>query len=241
MVVLAHTTDPPKAEKGARIMRKFAIVLVCLVAFMSYAWAEEAPKPATAQSGQPFTPEQRVRAQAAVKQLSNVVKGAVEQPVSQQAPAEAAAENTLQKKTMTDVADKALDLAANMVTSVVSKMEAVAPKIWKILVVQQYVKGATLLITPWGIVLLMLVFIYLTRKAWKLTDEQKQEGYCNRDWVTMKFGRALFTMFIPMAILFISAIVGICHITESLPYFINPEYYAVKDLLQMLLRPGNMP
>ncbi len=221
-------------------MRKFAVVLVCLVAFCSYAWAEEAPKAATTQAGQPFTPEQQAQAQAEVKQVNDILT-ANQQSMVQQAPAKTVAENTPQKKTMTDVADKALDLAANMVTSIVSKMETVAPKIWKIMMVQQYVKGVTLLTGPWGVVLLMLAFMGITRKVWKLTEKQEGEDNFSNEWFTMKGARSLATVFIPMSVLFISAIIGVCRVTAALPYFINPEYYAVKDLLTMLLHPGNMP
>ncbi len=152
--------------------------------------------------------------------------------------------------TIAGVADKALDMLSQAVAAISLTMEKVAPEVWKIMVRQQYAKAVADLSLPWGLFLIILCFVAISKRLWN-----KEKAIKNRDEVIAKAAaekktvdftdhemgwRGLITTFIPFVLGLACAIWGAVVIKGSILYLINPQYYAIRDLLQMIMRSGGM-
>jgi hypothetical protein len=130
-------------------------------------------------------------------------------------------------KTIGDVGDKALDMVGKAVASISATLEKVAPHVWKIMIKQQYAKAIGGLIVPWGLLFLVLLYWQVIRKAWKTDSIEDDSGeYWARMW---------FVRIIPGIAGFIITIVALVALSNSIMILVNPEYYAVKDIISMLL------
>jgi hypothetical protein len=156
------------------------------------------------------------------------------QPVAVPTPAPA---EPAPKKSMADVADKALEMSAKLVTSIAGKMEQVAPRVWEVLVRQQYAKAIGELIAPFGLFWGFLIAAFIIRKVWKLSEREKDDCV---DMDSMHTWRGIITFILPLIVCVFLGISFFCRFSDSIMYLINPEYYAVRDLLQMLLKPGSL-
>ncbi|KKR48377.1 MAG: hypothetical protein UT86_C0006G0015 [Candidatus Magasanikbacteria bacterium GW2011_GWC2_40_17] len=189
-----------------------------------------------------FTSEQHKEAKAALLMLGQafgVGDG------TQQAPTQPATTGQAQpeKKTMADIADRALDMTASAVTAIAGQMEKVAPEVWAVMVRQQYAKAFGSLVGPWGAFFLILIATFIARKSWKLTPEEASGRFFsdrNGDAPTNRGWRGFFTFLLPLCFMGIFAGVGIYRLADSIMFIINPYFYAIKDLLQMLLHQGSM-
>lgn len=134
------------------------------------------------------------------------------------------------KKDMAEVADKALDLVNGLVASVSETLQRVAPEVWRIMIRQQYAKAIADLIVPWSLLMLAIVYYVILKKKWvgetRYTDSET--------------ARLIFAKIVPMAGGVIFGIWGVVALSNSIKYLINPEYYAVRDMLLMLLSPGQV-
>jgi hypothetical protein len=136
---------------------------------------------------------------------------------------------------MAEVASKALDMVGNAVGTIAGIVQKVAPEVWEIMVRQQYAAALAMLVGPFLFLLIVAVYVVVVKKYWKRYPDDT--GYFDHSSdPTLKFFRALLTTFIPgiMAIIFSGVLAY--RIGDALPMLINPKYYAVKDLLEMLLR-----
>jgi hypothetical protein len=145
----------------------------------------------------------------------------------------------VEHKTMADVADKALDRAMNMASGVVvslsKTLESVAPHVWRIMVVQQYAKAATNIIFPLSFVLLFSFLMLVRAKMWKRPN-QNESSYWSDSYAAWFWVGNLLPMFcLSCSFLWLGA-----NFADSVSYVINPEYYAIRDLLQMVLNPGSI-
>ncbi len=130
-------------------------------------------------------------------------------------------------KTIGDVGDKALDMIGSAVASISETLEKIAPNVWRIMINQQYAKAIGGLIVPWGLLLLILLYWKIIRKAWSPEGiEDDSEDFWVRTWIVK---------IIPCILGFILAIWGCVRLSDSIMFLINPEYYAIRDLITMLL------
>lgn len=130
--------------------------------------------------------------------------------------------------TMAKVADKALDMVGDAVGSIAGMVQKVAPEVWEIMVRQQYASALGMLIGPFLFLILVGLYTLITKKYWaKYPENEKSDA---RD------ARMILTSIIPgiLALVFMSILAY--RIGDAVPMLINPKYYAVKDLLQMLLK-----
>ena len=216
----------------------FALALVCTFG-LSTAKAGDAPP--SAATG--LTPDQEalVRQQLSglAKAMGVEVVAAADQAPAAQAPAPAAQPAPAPappKKTMADVADKALDMATGFVTQISASMQKVAPEVWRIMIMQQYAKAIGDLVLPLGLVLMVIIYAFVARKKWKLAEDQ------NNDWKDSEHNwHFAVTACLPLVLGAIFAICTVVALSDSIKYLVNPEYYAVKDLLTMLLNRGQSP
>jgi hypothetical protein len=132
-----------------------------------------------------------------------------------------------------DVADKALDrtlsLLEDSVTSVSDALKKVAPEVWRIMIRQQYAKAAANLIIPWGLFVIGLIAHVLLKKYWKKPEDK---DYDVAWWV---FSRA-----VPVVWMIGLAIIGFVCLADAIQYIVNPQYYALRDLVQLIINKGQM-
>jgi uncharacterized membrane protein YdbT with pleckstrin-like domain len=143
-----------------------------------------------------------------------------------------------QPKTMADVANKGLDMVKGFVVALSSTLEKVAPQVWRVMVRQQYAKAISMLILPWGFLLLIIFYLVIIKKIWKTP---KTKADLEDETLHIEDGpdiipRRWLTIYIPFLAGIIVVIVGLFSLSDALLYLINPEYYAIKDLLEMILK-----
>ncbi len=133
------------------------------------------------------------------------------------------------QKTMADVADKALNMVGGLVASVSETLQKVAPEIWKIMIRQQYAKAIGDLILPIVLLLMCVAYWAIIKRGWVKDPHACEDA---RIW------RVVMVTGVPIFFGIIFTIWTAVSLSDSIKYLINPEYYAVRDLLLMLLRPG---
>src|SRR3989338_7472234 len=142
------------------------------------------------------------------------------------------AKKTAPEKTIANVLDKALDISTVYVASVAQTLQKVAPELWRIMIRQQYANAVSYLVVPLGLVLLGMVLYYLVGKL-------IFEGNADFDKMNPQAWRV-----VGRVVLFIaSGVVSIVAVFESVSavkILINPEHYAIKDLLAVLLGRGGL-
>lgn len=152
-----------------------------------------------------------------------------------------------QKKTFADVADKSLDLVKNLVISLSQTLEKVAPQIWRVMVKQQYARAIADLSLPWGLFLITVIYTFIIKRIWRWKPEYDNMPFTDNDDIpdmplpTERGVRGFFTVIIPFIFGFIFAIWGCVVLKNSMLLLINPEYYAIRDLLLMIMNPSATP
>jgi hypothetical protein len=209
--------------------------LTTLTSSISYSQSSDSSVEEEVVSSDVFTGEEREEVRAMLQQILSVAN-------NQQDQHAATKQNTTDDASinMAQVADRALDLTTNFVTTVAGKMEEVAPTVWEIMIRQQYAEAIGGMVVPWGIFFFTLIFALIARKAWKLDDHEKDDKIIgDYNSLTHRGTRGLFTFFIPFMIMLFTGVSGKWALRDSIMLLVNPEYYAVRDLLTMLL--GNAP
>jgi hypothetical protein len=192
------------------------------------------PPPPTAappveQKQDAFTPEERKQALEALQTIAKTF-GA---PQAQQAPAQPQP----QGKTMAEVADKALDMSAKYIGQAANIIEKAAPRVWAVMVKQQYAKAIGEIIAPIMWIVMVIILTSAVRLFWKVSNDHKSEDFTDNDTRTW---RNVATLVFPGFICLVAGGVLASRLSDSAMYLINPEFYAIKDLVQILLRPGSM-
>ena len=128
------------------------------------------------------------------------------------------------EKNMAQVADKALDMVTKLTAQLDETLKKIAPDVWDIMVRQQYAKAIG---EP--VVAFALVFIAMLMK--KYLGSLKVDGDAN---IARNVG-------VGASIIgaIISGIVFVYYFSDSIMILINPRYYAIKDLLSLLLNKGS--
>ncbi len=182
-------------------------------------YAQDAPTPAPVQA---LSPQDAAAARAELANLAQAF-GVKTDP----APAASPANQDTEHKTVSDVADKALDLVSRAVASISATLEKVAPHVWKIMIKQQYAKAIGGLIVPLGLLFLTTLYWRILRKLWKTDGMVK----ASEEWWTHLW----FANIIPCFFGVIFAAWSFARLAESVMLLVNPEYYAVRDIITMLL------
>ena len=206
-------------------MKKTLLVALCVV-LMSIAVNVLAQATTTTDTTstnvQPLSPQDAAKAKAELETLAIAfgVKPAVTTTATTTTQAE-------EHKTLGDVGDKALDMVSKAVTSISATLEKIAPHVWKIMIKQQYAKAIGGLVVPWGLILITILYWRIIRKAWSTDDI----GDDSNEW----WARFWIVRGIPFIAGFVLSIWGVTRLSYSIMLLINPEYYAVRDLITMLL------
>lgn len=150
-----------------------------------------------------------------------------------------------QPKTLADVADKGLDMVQKLVVNLSETLEKVAPQIWRVMVKQQYVKAVADLVVPWGLVIFTLIWMKVTA-GWRRKAEaalkdiaEHDKDKVDRDNATFDLSlRQWVSLFAPAILGSFFVIWGLNRLSGSISYLVNPEFYAIRDLLQMIINPS---
>lgn len=212
---------------------RIPVLAVLLAAAALSASAQEpaaSPSPATPPV---FTAEQKQEA----KQTLEAVGKALGVQVS---PSPGAPAGQATGKTVADVLDKGLDLTASAVSKISGMLEQVAPKVWRIFVIQQYAKAISGIIVPWGMVFMCFFYVRLINKHWTLSEDERKQDIFGTDLFTTRGTHGFFTRFVPYTLAVVFGWWGFGRLADAALMAINPEYYAVKDLIQVLLAPGTL-
>lgn len=204
-------------------------ILVCLAVLscVGFSFAEEESK------NPPLNKEEIQQLKAATEGLKEVFGIEGEKPATK-----TEGKKTENKKTIADVADKAVDMAGKLVSQAAETIQKVAPDVWKIMIKQQYANALGNIVLP--LLLIILVVAYNKVVAKKLgyagkTQEEIKVLFDRMDSTDDQVGVFIFYDVVPVAGMLIVGIWTAIAVSASLKYIINPEFYAVRDMLLMLL------
>ncbi len=138
---------------------------------------------------------------------------------------------TPESKTMADVLDKGVDMFAGYVTSVSEMIKNIAPDVWRIMIRQQYAKAVSYVIQPFFFLLMVFVYHWFAKRWFKISAEDKLVDF-STDGLSWRTG---FLSIIPMIAGLGCGIWFTLGLSSAMQILINPEYYALKDLISMIL------
>jgi hypothetical protein len=163
-----------------------------------------------------------------IRQLGEQVK-ALKSIVADEPKPEPKPEAKPPEKTMADVSDKALDMLGGAVGTVSETLKKLGPEVWRIMILQQYAEAATMVIGPLFMLIASLIAMFALRKPLTITEEERR-GYDHSDMRIFKHVVRAITYFVPCLCALICAI----QFSSAIAMIINPEYYALKDLLGLM-------
>ncbi len=180
------------------------------------------------QQAQPFNADQKQQAQEQLRQLGEVF--GVPRPTKAAASNNPATTTTPEEpKTIASVADRALDMVGNAVASISSMVQKVAPEIWRIMIRQQYANAVECVAIPFGFLLTLLTYKFYVNKHWQPSGAQNE-------WENELIWRRWLVQILPTGAMLLTGCGLVIGLTQAFQIWINPEYYAVRDLLQTLLK-----
>lgn len=140
-----------------------------------------------------------------------------------------------QGKTVGDAANKAVDAVINLTGQVAAGVQKIAPDIWRIMIRQQYAKAASYILLPWGLFVSIMLVAFFISKKWK---DPGGAALKNIDDFTERGWRRAVVYVGPTVLCIIVGIWGLNRFSDSIQILINPEYYAIRDLITMLMGRG---
>lgn len=202
-----------------KLLRLLPVLLALLT--VSPVWGQD---PGTVP---PMSAEDAAKLRMQLKQLG-VVFG-VDQPAAPVKEGETAPP----QKNMAEVADRALSMVSGMIASVSQTVEKAAPEVWRIMILQQYAKALGTMLTP--LLMCILVIGYYQFAKRKIGQADWKEPWGETEWSQFWLSLAVPVFFgVWFGIWFCSAL------SSSVTFLINPEYYAVRDILIMVMNPGQL-
>lgn len=203
-------------------MKKIFSIMIFAVALVTVqAQTAQTPTKAT------FTEEEKAAAKKELTKVGEMFGVKAEQPAPTKDKDGKEVKPTTEA-TMAKVADKALDMVGDAVGSIAGMVQKVAPEVWEIMVRQQYANALGMLIGPFLFLLLVGIYTLITKKYWKKLPEDERSDE--------KDARRVLTTIIPGILALVFSAILAYRVGDAIPMLINPKYYAVKDLLQMLLK-----
>lgn len=166
-----------------------------------------------------------------VRQLGEQVR-ALKSIVADEPKPEPKPEPKVESKTMGDVADKALDMLGSAVGTVAETLKKIGPEVWRIMIIQQYANAARMLAGPLFALIASVVIYFSLRKATTPISRDREKNV-EEDSDDMKnFKRVM--RFITYVVPCICALIFAIQLSNGIAMIINPEYYALKDLLGLM-------
>lgn len=222
-------------------MRNVLVVLSLMLGLMvpSLAHAQSDPAP----SSSAVTPNQVMSGDdiAKLREQMNAISKALGN-ASPPAPADSS-KPAAPPKSMSEVASKAVDMmgsGANKVVDMIgsavgtlsTNLSKIAPQVWRIMIIQQYAKAANELIVPILLLVLTGVVAIVLRKNFPPPPAWTER------WTDADSLRLWLRTIIPTLFLCWFGVWFVVGMSEAVRYLINPEYYAIKDILMLITNPS---
>lgn len=224
--------------KTMRALIGFTLVVLLSFAIVNGAIAQSPPASATTKTEvPPLSPDDVRKLREAAQMLTDALSG---KKTASEAPTKVEKKEEPQKN-VADVADRALSILSGYISSAEQAFKKVAPEVWRIMIRQQYANAIAGPLVPLALIGFFVIFVVVVKRWWpepklpERSDKDARDEY-NADW----WGRFWITNLIPFALCFSFGIWASISIAESIQKFINPEYYAFKDLLQIVLNKGGL-
>lgn len=228
----------------------FVFALALFTCLSGTAFADSPAPTPTSSVSQALSPEDIAKLRTTLDAISKNMGNEANPAPAAPAPATSSSATTEppKKTTVADVANKALDMMGSAVAAVSSNLQKIAPHVWRIMIKQQYAKAAYEVAEPACLFFGGLIFVIVMRVLWKppllLKDEKEDTRYkSSTDWTNSDTEKVkyAFRSVVPAVYLIIMGIWLGCAIGTSVKYVINPEYYAVKDILTLVTNPSQAP
>lgn len=135
-----------------------------------------------------------------------------------------------QGKNVADVMDKGLDMLSGYVGTLEGVVSKFAPEVWRIMVKQQYAKAISYPVF-WGLLILLPIgFHWMGRKS---VGAKKGQPLYEADTDSDGFLYGLFCI-LPSVAGMVCGAFFIYYLSQSIMIAVNPEYYALKDIIDLL-------
>ena len=211
-----------------------SLALVLVIVMVAPVLAQTSATPATKTEQPPLKPEDVKQLREAAQAISDLLAGkkpASEVPAKKEEP----------QQNMADVADRALSILSGYISSAEQAFKKVAPEVWRIMIRQQYANAIAGPLIPLALIGFITAFVVIVKRWWpeaKLPEHATadERSEYNDDW----WGRFWVTNIIPGVLYFVFGIWASISIASSAQMFINPEYYAFRDLLNIVLQKGSL-
>ena len=210
-------------------MKRLLVLFILLFGIYTPALTYAQTSPATSNSVSPsqvMSPEDMQKMREQLAALSKAMGNP--DPTSTAAPSSKPSETN----NMAKVADKALDMVGNAVATLSNSLSKIAPQVWRIMIIQQYAKAVDSIIVPTLLLILLCVLTVIVRKNFPAPPAWDDH------WDGTEWGMFWIRTVIPIILLCILGCVLVGCLSESVKLLINPEYYAIKDILMMLTNPS---
>jgi len=204
------------------------MVLLGLVFASGTSWADETPPPTTSSVNSPLTKEDAAKLKEVLERFGKLDGDEKKNPPPATSSAPPKTDTSMAK-----VADKALDMLGSTVAAISQNLQKVAPEVWRIMIRQQYAKAVFGILTP---TLFFVFFLVGSLILWKKWTKRNWGGMSGDEACGYAIGRYC----LPLAAIVISAAILFCSLGDSIKLLINPEYYAVKDILTLVSNPGKV-
>lgn len=147
-------------------------------------------------------------------------------------------------KTVADVMDKAVDKISDVVGAMAQAIKNIAPDVWRIMIKQQYAKAIGGIL-PWLGLALIVWVVSRSFKQWRLrvigernavTGDENLEKFDKAHGDEYSWACGLY--YGSLIITGLAFFFAILDLRTSIQLLINPEFYAIQDLLRMILNKG---
>lgn len=125
-------------------------------------------------------------------------------------------------KTAADIADQALNMLGDAATKMSDMLQKTAPEVWRIMIRQQYAEAAvnvTLAALFFGV---SIGLYYSTKKVLTVRDNRAYD----EEW-------KVFAKVVVFVAILATSIIFVCNVGYSIGRLINPEYYAIANMLEL--------
>lgn len=126
--------------------------------------------------------------------------------------------------------EKAFEKVTEYIDSIAAKMGVAAEHVYGILIRQQIAEGVADIITA---VLILIVGYIVCKYFTKLT--RGKAARAKEKWITdIDDDIVVFLRYAVWVVYFVLAIIAVCTVPGAITKLINPEYYAIKEILDAL-------
>lgn len=147
-----------------------------------------------------------------------------------------------QPKTVADVLDKSVDLFASYAASLSDIVKKAAPELWRIMLKQQYVKAFTEPLMPLGFMILAFFWyliplkVYINKQHGTLKEylSKKKESYGSQVFREGQVAYIVLGLVVPGLVFSVFFVSFVYYLSWSIALLINPEYYVLKDIIEMI-------